>query len=297
MRPGIRKHHDYGAGDFGSQVRSRDQGCRLSAVLDGTEGAHLVQVTDLDWFHANRMKIYCGLKQNIDDPANGLRMRSDLHTTFDKGAFAIVPKNSWFVVHLITQTKSSPHFSALWHNTQTHPLVGISLELLFARFGWAVFFSRGYITDDRPEPLLIKTLVRNGNASEITEDYLPSQGGRSGSGSRATHSTSRRRKRIDELKEDLEYAEDEDGPMGDEPRGRSIIPKYLGPPAAWSTAYEPAAALSLRQAGQENVSLGQAGQGNVSPRKGNVSPRKEENIPPRREFGIASHPNVGDHMR
>jgi hypothetical protein len=73
----------------------------------------------------------------IDDPCNAILLRSDIHTIFDQKRFLLVPKASRFVVHIIAPGQNL-QLTQLYHNVALQPLVGVALELVFARFAWTV---------------------------------------------------------------------------------------------------------------------------------------------------------------
>jgi HNH endonuclease len=84
------------------------------------------------------------LLRNIDDPANTLSLKVDLHRCFDKRWFAIIPKSmeisapysSQYVTHILLQEAAE-----LWptyHNTPVQYLDEKAHYYLFARFAWAI---------------------------------------------------------------------------------------------------------------------------------------------------------------
>ena len=84
------------------------------------------------------------LLRNIDDPANILPLKVDLHRCFDKRWFAIIPKStetlapysSPYVTHILLDEAAE-----LWpthHNTLVQYLDEKAHYYLFARFAWAI---------------------------------------------------------------------------------------------------------------------------------------------------------------
>jgi HNH endonuclease len=84
------------------------------------------------------------LLHNIDDPANILSLKVDLHRCFDKRWFAIIPKSkeisaphsSQYVTHILLDEAAE-----LWpryHNTTVQYLDEKSHYYLFARFAWTI---------------------------------------------------------------------------------------------------------------------------------------------------------------
>jgi hypothetical protein len=81
---------------------------------------------------------------NIDDPANILRLKSDLHRCFDKRWFAIIPKSieipapnsSQYVTHILL--KEAAELWPTYHKTPVQYLDENAHYYLFARFAWAI---------------------------------------------------------------------------------------------------------------------------------------------------------------
>ncbi|KAK1762142.1 hypothetical protein QBC33DRAFT_462078 [Phialemonium atrogriseum] len=71
--------------------------CRLTGHADGVEGAHLVPVSQLEWFNDNRMSRYARVDRfstaMIDCDGNVIPLRSDIHKVFDERHFCFVPKH------------------------------------------------------------------------------------------------------------------------------------------------------------------------------------------------------------
>lgn len=125
-----------------AELFARDVSCRITNHVEATEPAFLVPKSEQDWFNENGMHRYSD-RQNpeinpIDDVQNGLLLRSDVRTLFDDKRFAIVPKSSALVCHVIVPGTST-ELSDLYHNVSLQSLVGISIHYIFARFAWTMF--------------------------------------------------------------------------------------------------------------------------------------------------------------
>ncbi|TGJ79384.1 hypothetical protein E0Z10_g9373 [Xylaria hypoxylon] len=163
----------------------RDRGCRITGYLQGTEIAHLVPTQAMGWFEVNLMKQYCRHKIRInpvDDDANMLMLRRDLHFMFDQRQLVVVPKvNSKATTQI--QTEGQQHLTreqiiptspigptcsdqptypvihvllpdghdelrTLYHNRLLQPTFvsasDIAPEFLFARFAWAILSDEYY---------------------------------------------------------------------------------------------------------------------------------------------------------
>ena len=145
---------DLGTGaEEGSMPRD---GCCITACGDGIENTHLVHRNLRIWFDVNLMEQYgfvtSATSEGIDSPCNVLRMRNDLHTVFDSGVFAFVPKEGHLALHIFVSTPSR-QLGEVYHNRMLYPLPLISREYLFVRFAWTVFSYRlmtPFLAEGRP---------------------------------------------------------------------------------------------------------------------------------------------------
>jgi len=80
----------------------------------------------------------------LDDHANLLLMRSDIHKAFDEGIFVLYPKDATgFSLHIM---EPSPDLAILYHNARTYPIVYCRPEFLYARFARSLFrFISGFL--------------------------------------------------------------------------------------------------------------------------------------------------------
>ena len=137
-----------------SIVKIRDISCRLTNHGLVTDMAHILPITEKDWFASNRMDNYRTSKSRagqdvIDAESNLMLLRPDIHFLWDRMKYSIVPKPSkdgWaFTAHA---KDASQELNARYHNTILQPLRGISLEYLFARFAWDLFPEvRGFLQE------------------------------------------------------------------------------------------------------------------------------------------------------
>ncbi|THW63266.1 hypothetical protein D6D19_09669 [Aureobasidium pullulans] len=164
-------------GSLTDTLLARDISCRLTATIEGTEHAHLIPRTEVDWFRQSTMFQY-GVAprpeiEPIDVPRNALLFRSDIHTVFDQRRFAITLKpllpasdsaaTHGLAVHLFSLGLSE-QFAKLYHGVALQPLHGVAPEYLFARFAWTVFaYSVQFLQQDIKRALYI---ARDGETSE-----------------------------------------------------------------------------------------------------------------------------------
>jgi hypothetical protein len=96
---------------------------------------------ELDWWKENDMSRYnTGSTTTLDDTANALLLRADLHIAFDKLCVALVPKPATdgsmrLVAHPL---EYSPELEQLYHNRELHP-TAVGVDMLYSRFAWSVF--------------------------------------------------------------------------------------------------------------------------------------------------------------
>lgn len=74
----------------------------------------------------------------VDNARNALLLRSDVHTIFDQKRFAIIPKSSTLLVHIIAPG-SLLQLTNLYHNVLLQPLVSVAIQYLLAKFAWTIF--------------------------------------------------------------------------------------------------------------------------------------------------------------
>jgi hypothetical protein len=147
-------------------VRMRDASCRISGCRESLGVAHLVPRLDLDWWNDNGMTVYnSNPTSGLDDVANCILLREDLHTGFDKPMFVFVPKKNGatleFVLYLLSH---SVEYERLYHNHALHKLC-VRVELLFARFAWSIFPLLYTFLNDRERKRLLLQVDSSGTAA------------------------------------------------------------------------------------------------------------------------------------
>jgi hypothetical protein len=144
---------------------ARDGTCRISGYGDATEAAHLVPLANGHWFSSNDMERYCRFPADphpINDERNLITLRRDLHHLLDTRRFTFAAKSvsgpppppaaepslapaapsatTQLALHVMLSSPSG-QLADLYHNRamQQHPVRGIAVEFLFARFAWTLF--------------------------------------------------------------------------------------------------------------------------------------------------------------
>jgi hypothetical protein len=178
-----------------SAVLQRDRACVVSADGDGAERAHLCPRSELEWFTKCNMARYNNASDIsgdtiIDDMANAVALRSDIHKTFDDRKFAFIPKGKeqCWVAHFFEDTRN---LGGQYHNRRVSISTDVPTEFILARFAWTVFPRvRHFVERGPPRVLRITQTSENGEYTESTktmgrDDFIahagPAQRGRSGS--------------------------------------------------------------------------------------------------------------------
>ncbi|KAK4978309.1 hypothetical protein LTR28_006308 [Elasticomyces elasticus] len=132
----------YSPSNLTAALQVRDGSCRMSGCREELQVAHVVPQAELDWWKGNDMSRYnLGPADTLDDTANALLLRADLHIAFDKPRFTFVPKPACdgsgmrLVVHLLEPSAELEH---LYHNRELHASA-VGIEMLYARFAWSLF--------------------------------------------------------------------------------------------------------------------------------------------------------------
>ncbi|KUI60915.1 hypothetical protein VP1G_11240 [Cytospora mali] len=131
--------------------------CCLTDFRMGTSECHLIPSEKRDWFGMNGMAEYAScLTGTVDDEANIVILRADLHQLFDQRRFAIVPKPSATLpssgtpsstfsahahaIHVLDNGEETGEFPDLYQNAsiQRGYVDKLSREFLFARSAWAL---------------------------------------------------------------------------------------------------------------------------------------------------------------
>ncbi len=121
--------------------------CAITNENFAIDGAHLIPQKERDWYDNNEMSRYGSDPSDINNEANILRLRKDIHHCFDNRWFVIVPKivkvenestdpSIQYVTHVISP--STAGFWPRYHNTLIEPIDSLSRPYLFARFAWAI---------------------------------------------------------------------------------------------------------------------------------------------------------------
>lgn len=87
----------HASSDFSHAVSSQNLTCRMSDHIEGTEASHLCPRSEVEWFKHNHMLRHnsrsdLSVGKVIDDTANAVLLRGDLHALYDAHSFVFVPK-------------------------------------------------------------------------------------------------------------------------------------------------------------------------------------------------------------
>ncbi|KAE8822121.1 hypothetical protein PTNB85_10510 [Pyrenophora teres f. teres] len=135
-----------------SALLMRDGSCRLSGCREQLQVAHIVPQSELGWWKENDMSRYnTGSTATLDDAANALLLRADLHIVPKPTTDPTTDGSMRLVAHLL---EYSPELEHLYHNRELYP-TAVGMDMLYARFAWSVFTlldaflesgARGFVT-------------------------------------------------------------------------------------------------------------------------------------------------------
>ncbi|KFH48542.1 hypothetical protein ACRE_006410 [Hapsidospora chrysogenum ATCC 11550] len=159
--------------------------CAITNVSFAVKRAHLVPREEGLWYNRNGMTKYGSGLGDIDNAANILPLRRDLHKCFDDRWFAVVPETPEVATTARVTTHSAAQYlthilskdaAELWpeyHHTIVQSLHGGSRPYLFARFAWAVLLKvKPFVTAGWPRHV-IRVHISNGQSEvEYRADHL-----------------------------------------------------------------------------------------------------------------------------
>ncbi|KAI8958188.1 hypothetical protein F5Y11DRAFT_362960 [Daldinia sp. FL1419] len=126
--------------------------CPITSQLIGLEDDHVMPKTTQPWLKMNKMRRFMATDTPIathDAACNKIYFRHDFHHLWENNFVALVPKPSVpdgkykLVSHLLAFPKkhvnANTEAHVLFHNRPCLPIPHVPVELLFVRFGWALF--------------------------------------------------------------------------------------------------------------------------------------------------------------
>ncbi|KAL9029980.1 MAG: hypothetical protein Q9196_001846 [Gyalolechia fulgens] len=124
-----------------SYILQRDEVCQITGDRDHLEHAHLCPKEEVQWFQTNSMTAYntnLALTGTylLDDVANAVALRPDIHKEFDQAGYVFVQKQEKWTVHFLRPTYN---LGRAYHNIPVDLKSQVSPEFLLARFAWAIF--------------------------------------------------------------------------------------------------------------------------------------------------------------
>ncbi|KAI0787494.1 hypothetical protein C8Q74DRAFT_1446188 [Fomes fomentarius] len=153
-------------------VKNLDGCCIVTKYSSLTENAHLVPQNQSDWFTANDMDQFSiAASADIDDVANGVTLRSDVHACIDQHSFVFYPTDQGRYVAYVVGYQLD--YAKLFHRrlVAMHPRVAI--QFLYARFAYTIIhlLRRRWATPNRSFPIPKEVLeVRNAAEEEAEEE-------------------------------------------------------------------------------------------------------------------------------
>ncbi|KAL2755981.1 hypothetical protein ACRALDRAFT_210879 [Sodiomyces alcalophilus JCM 7366] len=154
----------------------RHDRCVVSNFSFAVENAHLIPKEERTWFQKNEMDLYGYGLTGINDEANLLPMKSDIHVCFDKRWFVIVPKTAstissepQYVTHIISP--EAEEFSPIYQDTIVRPRTR-SKHFLFVRFAWAILLRAKpfLLRDEKRWVLQVSGVDEDGKLQHVREE-------------------------------------------------------------------------------------------------------------------------------
>ena len=134
--------------------------CIMTGYTTSVQACHLCPRSQADWFRDNRMQTYNDVEYNriehvVDDIANGITLREDLHLYFDLGGFVLMPKSdSGYTLHCL---QPSNDILPMFHNHKTHPITNVRAEFLYTRLAYAILPKVAFFLSSPRHP---KSIIR-----------------------------------------------------------------------------------------------------------------------------------------
>ncbi|KAL2142495.1 hypothetical protein VTI28DRAFT_1097 [Corynascus sepedonium] len=152
--------------------------CGITNAGYAVEKAHLVPNEEGVWYRDNEMKKYGVGLSDIDNKANILPLRKDIHYSFDARWFVIIPRivttssslqpSSRYVTYIIS--RDAAELWPTYHTTLVGALHTNSRAYLFARFAWAILFRiRLFVIADRRRHVIRISRDEAGNIEYKTQ--------------------------------------------------------------------------------------------------------------------------------
>ncbi|KAK3290675.1 uncharacterized protein B0H64DRAFT_378473 [Chaetomium fimeti] len=185
--------------------------CGVTGYPFPVESAHLVPQKQSMWFERNGMRRYADnrlMGGNVDNQANIIPLRSDIHVIFDDRSMAIIPRRSSYTTSVISDR--ADHYYPHHHNVIVHGLHRNARAYLFARFAWTVLFSmKAFVCQgfDRRIVQISTSDSRSANTYgtvwvQASELYAKYSGGGTQESGPASKSTAKRQKPGDAMDDD-----------------------------------------------------------------------------------------------
>ncbi|KAL8752070.1 MAG: hypothetical protein Q9184_005858 [Pyrenodesmia sp. 2 TL-2023] len=240
------KRRSPGVASTSDTTRSRDQCCRMTEAVEETDISHIVPLAEEPWFTRNDMIRYgnkhASSRPGINDDANTMLLRADLHRAFDKRRFTFLPKKQGALVTHVLESESLRH---IYHNVQLNTTY-IAPEYFFARFAWTIFpLLKPFLRRGQRRLLLIQGQHQWASPAECSDFADPPSKSRSASPTKKNRSPSKRT--WVEMEGEPDYAsQDPDGePIPNGATDDARYPHAKRPRRGRSPAPRPCTAASL----------------------------------------------------
>ncbi|KAL8974705.1 MAG: hypothetical protein Q9197_001074 [Variospora fuerteventurae] len=206
----IAKRRSPGVASTSDTTRFRDQCCRMTETVEETDVAHIIPLAEEVWFMRNHMRRYgnkhASLRPGINDDANTMLLRADLHRSFDKRRFTFLPKKQGAVVTHVLESES---LRDVYHNVELNTTY-VAPEYFFARFAWTLLpLLQDFLRGGQPRLLLIQGQPQWTSAAECSNLANPPSKLLSGSPTKKSRSPTKRTRA--DMEDGQDYASQDSG--------------------------------------------------------------------------------------
>ncbi|RPD53601.1 hypothetical protein L227DRAFT_396734 [Lentinus tigrinus ALCF2SS1-6] len=119
-------------------VRNADKECVVSGFQHSLQTAHILPKEEHVWFHRQKMAFYCyNDVAGLDDTANGVALRSDIHLCHDRHTFVFYPcEPDDYVLYIVVMGEGD--YAQLLHRRPVTMPKRVSNNFLYARFAYNI---------------------------------------------------------------------------------------------------------------------------------------------------------------
>ncbi|TFK81297.1 hypothetical protein K466DRAFT_667203 [Polyporus arcularius HHB13444] len=121
-----------------SRVKADDEMCMVSAFMQSLDNAYVLPKEESPWSNMQKMNLYSHNRYaHINDTANGMTLRSDIHRCFDAHGFVFHPCGPTnHIVYIVDD--GLDNYAHYLHCRLVDMLNRVSDKFLYARFAYTM---------------------------------------------------------------------------------------------------------------------------------------------------------------